>query len=590
LKKEVAGFLYKGELEILLREFGERKIDPKKLLFINFDTPCARTAEMNLETKLLRKMLSKQEIEEAQHWAVKTVSKWHSFDRCLEKELEYSGIQLGELSWATLEKHFIKGALALQCLEKAYKSGTRKFFVVRGSFLERVAEVFEKRFSEKFAVERVGEMEQDKHQPAPKKEKAKEFFSKALLILRRAIFERQGKGKKTIFIRSRNYLGAVESVLRKSPELECVSLDDLWTKILLNPFRLSATRAKMAKFANESQAIFSKLAESSKFRQRMLFRGSDCFEFIKPFMETFFKIHLPQIKCAIDELERMFEKKRPNAVILWTDRVAFERATVLVARKHGVKSIVLQHGIIANPVFEKNWMIGYLPIMADVLVVWSQKAKELLVKNGASASKIVVTGNPNFDTILKRKYSPEKLKARIGCGNRRLVTFAGGIAMPGNDPATSVSLLLDLVKELPGCFLAIRPHPSDNTVFEKLVAEKGMRGNAAVLRNRDCGLYELFNASSVVLMHGSTVGLEAMVLGKPVIDFDLNELSKEETFYPKGAVLQARSKKECGKAIETILTGQTAEMDRERKAFVEENSFKCDGKTSERILEMVKSK
>ena len=80
-----------------------------------------------------------------------------------------------------------------------------------------------------------------------------------------------------------------------------------------------------------------------------------------------------------------------------SDRNNLSSPVVMASKKLNIPSFSLMHGNVYND-------FGYVPILADQLLVWGRFQKDLLIKAGANKDQIKVVGAPQFsDDILINK-------------------------------------------------------------------------------------------------------------------------------------------------------------------------------------------
>ena len=100
----------------------------------------------------------------------------------------------------------------------------------------------------------------------------------------------------------------------------------------------------------------------------------------------------------------------PPFVIVENDRNNLSSPVVMASKKLNIPSFSLMHGNVHND-------FGYVPILADQLLVWGKFQKDLLIKAGANKDQIKVVGAPQFsdDILIKKKmclknYALENIK------------------------------------------------------------------------------------------------------------------------------------------------------------------------------------
>jgi len=163
----------------------------------------------------------------------------------------------------------------------------------------------------------------------------------------------------------------------------------------------------------------------------------------------------------VRKLEGKLGVLKPNYVVLWSDVFPIEKAIILVCKKFGIPTLVIQDGIV------QSWIpsITTSGKMVDYLLVWGQYFKDLYVKQGIKKpEEIYILGYPygidnaEGDISSQSHYKP-KSKEKKKC----IVYY-----LDQNDERYSKELLdlkLKILTELNGICKKLnieffcRPHP-----------------------------------------------------------------------------------------------------------------------------------
>jgi len=281
----------------------------------------------------------------------------------------------------------------------------------------------------------------------------------------------------------------------------------------------------------------------------------------------------PDFAFAARKLAKLFRRKKPDAVVLWEDFVPFERVCVMLARKFGGKSLVLQHGIFRAVSEKGTWIYGTAPVASDRIGVWGPKFRRILLNHFVPREKIEVLGCPRFDALHNTRFDAKATRERLGIKeNEKLVVLATSCTDFSND---EVKQVMEAASSL-GARLVVKIHPID-----MLDRVSWMREKAVVVQ--DFPLYELLNGADAVVVKISTVGLEAMVLGKPVAVFGKG-LGLENAYEGTDAVLRASDEKGLEKALKIAFgAGKNPVLKQEMADFVQDVAFKQDGMAARRV-------
>jgi len=572
--------VYSSEREIKpLLEAIEKRGGKKGCVILSLGELEAGKRERGLIVKEYWDYISKQDLRRANNSAIDLIQGWYKFDKDFEKAIEFEGISLGIISFSAIKGLFNDALRHLTAVSNAVQKEKPDIVIAgRNCMAGRVVRAAAKKAGIKKA-----EFLDLEPEPAlnrwPNVSTIK-FFE--LLKKTREIFsglaKSQGKGR-LVFVKSRGtYLPNVEAALKKNG-LSVYSLDLFLLKRMLNPKNMLG----FLKARNRMPAYFAdavKKFESSRgFAENMAFEGMPLDEIFNAGIRRFVDREWPEFAFLISEIRALFAKRKPNALLLWTDMEVFERICALIAKEQGIPSLVAQHGIFTTEKQkERNdraWITGFVPMFVDRIAVWGPFFKREMEKKGISGNMIEVTGTPKFDSLKSRRFKPAEFRKKIGVEeNETLVTL-----ILSSDPYMQ-SRMLDrafrALKKYPDCKFAVKVHPSEAKGKYFRMAEKFGK-SAIVLQAED--LYELMNASALVVVHASTVGIEAVALGKPVI-----VMTKKHDYgaiYLKGSGLPIVGTQA---GFEKALAGTSLP----KKDFLYNFAFRQDGKAAERIALLVK--
>lgn len=234
-------------------------------------------------------------------------------------------------------------------------------------------------------------------------------------------------------------------------------------------------------------------------------------------------------------MKRMIKHFNPDCIVT-TNSPRAEKAAVHIGKELGVYTLTIVDllGIREN-----------YTLCADTICVLSEYTKENLTKHGLanSSSNIVVTGNPAFDSTLEYQ------------GNRNIGWLREHFPQVADDSKIILSIeqdwgffnaegdlcqrtdhekidrlnrLLSVVESHNG-WLFIRPHPSQNPAL--YLTWMNEHKNKNVLLTDGCDLHPLLNTVDVVVADSSTVMVESILIGTPVIQANYQ---KQDTDLPLG--------------------------------------------------------
>ncbi len=225
-----------------------------------------------------------------------------------------------------------------------------------------------------------------------------------------------------------------------------------------------------------------------------------------------------QCFLPIASLSGIIDQVRPD-VVLTTSAPRAERAAVIAARRRGIPAVCV---VDLFGLAETGWLQD--PDFADVVCVLGQPVVDHLVAAGRPREHLVITGNPVFDrlgdpALVERGLA---LRAARGWQERRVILWASQPepADPQLPRRIEQALIAAAAAAHPDWLVLLRPHPNDQ--YQLPAA-----GPQVAHSTRADDLAATIAASDVVVTMTSTVGLEAVIAGKPLVTWDLSANTRD---------------------------------------------------------------
>jgi hypothetical protein len=228
------------------------------------------------------------------------------------------------------------------------------------------------------------------------------------------------------------------------------------------------------------------------------------------------------------------------------------------------------------------------------IAVLSQFEKEVYSSLGVPPEKIFITGQPRFDLIWEEKSSPkEQTLPKLGIAQNQ------GVIVLATEPLVElhvwtkqqreqlVRAVANALEELPDKQLVIKLHPDESIeTYGEILSTIG-KDKAIVCRDVD--IYELLHACELLLVGDSTVGLEAMLFDKPVINLNFTGSPSVMGYAESGAALGAYKEEDLAPAIQKALHDLQVrkELEQNRKRFISKHVYQRDGQASKRVAELI---
>jgi hypothetical protein len=239
---------------------------------------------------------------------------------------------------------------------------------------------------------------------------------------------------------------------------------------------------------------------------------------VRPWLEQARAQHGARWTRWLQAIELHCSTFRPDTLVLGEDATPFSRAATLVARRQGVRSVVVQHGA---PCIR----FGFAPLLADQVAAWDEASREQLAGWGVDSQRIAVTGSLALDQSQARIAQGKPFKRRA---STRTILWLASLPARDDRPdaveyhltsATHAAMLQNacaLLASVQNARVIIRPHPRD----EQHSAWRSLLERFPTLdaRLQTGGHWtDSLAQADAVLSCGSSAGLEAARLGWPVV-------------------------------------------------------------------------
>ena len=277
-------------------------------------------------------------------------------------------------------------------------------------------------------------------------------------------------------------------------------------------------------------------------------------------LPVLFGARLADAVLAIDTASLAVQTLRPGRVYITDGYDLWGRAIVVGARRAGIQTLEVQHGIIQQShggylhldgevAADHSQHSPYSPL-PDHILVHGEIARDALVRHDHfPAASVHVTGSPQVQAARRRVQEQPQIRSQLGLATRGVVVLYFGApyhVYPAD--ADHLRAFLNCCRADPQLVPVLRPHPLEGNPerYRSAAAPLG----APVLTRADP--FELILASDVVISHNSTTALDAMVLGRPVIHVNMSGGPDLFPFVDEAGAIPARSEGELREALERL--------------------------------------
>jgi hypothetical protein len=331
-----------------------------------------------------------------------------------------------------------------------------------------------------------------------------------------------------------------------------------------------------------------RLEKDVPFQGQLVWRGIGLWPVLRPVLRQYFDALFPELARVIAVTRNLLRDERPDVCVVTDERPPFQRAFVAACRLEGVPTVGIQDTLFPDLPYGS-------PISTDWLAVEGEVARENLTKRGTSSNKLVVTGQPRFDFLASLDAESRQAQVRNALdldpeGKTILVVSQyAGIYFRATDKRRIFKAIYEALARIPDLQVIVKLHPDEaDGSIERELAEQAGLSRCLVVETGDIMDYLL--ASDLVIVFFSTVGHEAILLGKPLIQIPVG--NGEGTIIPfteEGGALDGANLENLEELVRAALFDSLVrqELREGRQAYIDRHVHALDGRAAERVAELV---
>jgi len=286
--------------------------------------------------------------------------------------------------------------------------------------------------------------------------------------------------------------------------------------------------------------------------------------------------------------EHILEKHKPALIVSADDADQRCRIYSLLAREMGIPALLVQQGLTESDYPEWRFF------SQTVVAAMGSGSQRDMIAQGVPHERITVTGHPGFDILA----SPQpdlcaSVRADLGVRNgEKMILFVSQPYYVGtfNTPEIRQEMIRAIVQAcslVKNNRLVVKPHPGDD-----LRDLKGLIGSATqtMMADQTMDIVPLVKACDVVVTFFSTVALQAIYAGRPVVNVAFPGSGGLQLYEQSGATWVARSQDEIEINIRKLIGKdgmvEFKSRERARRNFLREMAYLPDGQATKRVLDL----
>jgi hypothetical protein len=290
-----------------------------------------------------------------------------------------------------------------------------------------------------------------------------------------------------------------------------------------------------------------------------------------------------EIKLSISNALNLL---KPQKLIIGYDITAEGRFCVKYGKKHNIPTICIQHGSIAGEPMDGEHIV-------DHYLLYGNKAKQYLIEIGNKTETLKVFGAPYLDDEIFNKKSNEDTLIELDLklkSNTILVALSG----PGHCTTFEhfnqiVISLVQFAKANTKVNMIFKLHRKDSIKnYEPIFNQIGY--SCPIIESTDTrfpnDIFFWLNVSDVLITGSSTVALEAMLKGKPVVTVDYQNQYQNIDFIDLNCTHHVSEETQLSPTISIALKQSGAdEISFNAKQYINEYFYSEEKPASLRIAE-----
>lgn len=247
--------------------------------------------------------------------------------------------------------------------------------------------------------------------------------------------------------------------------------------------------------------------------------------------------------------------ERPTHVVVNQDKQGYHRILCIVANQLGVRTVVYQHGVPFNG--------PELDHVASSVAVWGRHELETYRRlRRPAADRLHILGDPALASLRGRRFEREVIARSLGLDPARPIVlmacerFVNCVSAHERETGASDALaqVCAAAAEEPHVQFLVRWKPGkfygdfgDSVAIKNEIMDRYHRDNIVMDPGGD--LYDRLFVADAVVVRASTVGLDAMIFGKPVIIFAGDGVAGLIDYVSSGAAVRVESREEFRHAL-----------------------------------------
>ena len=257
-------------------------------------------------------------------------------------------------------------------------------------------------------------------------------------------------------------------------------------------------------------------------------------------------------------LHELFEKIDICSILEWAHVGLEEKLIISIANKRKIPNMFLQHALyLQNEKFDKYIpILPILPSEGSKHVVWGEILENFIIKHGAKKEEIIKIGSPRHDKVFKNRHKEKSNIVLLAITDFYRINCKGTDTKTFIKTENMVRKIFEVVKKYPEKEIIVKLHPTGNVSFDIKPLIKEIDSSIKVFQSEN--ILDLLEKSDVMIsLNYSTVILDALTLEKPTLVLLPEEQNYEnEIMLKDGAALFTTDVNEIEKNLKILFNDE----------------------------------
>ena len=227
--------------------------------------------------------------------------------------------------------------------------------------------------------------------------------------------------------------------------------------------------------------------------------------------------------------------------------------------------------------------------LSDCFCVSGPQAKLVKEKFGKDTKRVLITGQSRFDKLAKASELLDKNEVckKFGLDPQAKNLLWATQTQSGIETKKNISVVYNGVSSLENVRLIIKPHPTGDQNASLYRKDSPI---VPVIVQGDSDISELLYVCDTLITKDSTTGIEAAILGKPIIVLNLmGEPYRHVSYVQEGIAIGVYKRQDFLPAIKDALYNEEVrgKLAKAREKFIYDNAYLVDGQASKRVADLI---